>query len=617
MPTRARGGLLKPATNNLTDVFNADVRYAVPLYQRPYVWDQEHHWQPLWEDIEILLEHYLEGDGEPVKHFLGAIVLDQQDTAPGEATRRLVIDGQQRLTTLQLLLMAAVRNAEADGAERQARLLTKLVQNDPDLASGDERFKVWPTNANQAAFREVMQQGGPAPGGADDPDNTIHEAYHYFRGVVRDWAHSDDPSEEQLGERYEALRIALSSLLQIVSINLEPGDNAQVIFETLNARGTPLLALDLVKNAVFYKAVGEDADIDHLNSQVWEPGLGDDYWRVEVRQGRLTRPRAELFLMHWLTARTARIVPVTELFNQFRTRVLDAPTPTKAEILVRELCDDAGVLRSFETRPASSVEGRFFRHLNVLDTTTVMPVALSLYTADEVLPARRKKGLQAMESWLVRRMLCGYTTRAYNRIVADLIKDLRGNLASADEVIVEFLRTSAATSAEWPDDAQVTNVLTKRGLYGWINQRRIVMVLSAVEIALRQSNKVEDIDKLPTNLTIEHVMPRTWADHWPLADPEGSDARDVRLDRLGNLTLTSGPLNSSLSNSPWASKRPALAKHSLLLLNQRITAHEEWDEASIDARGSDLAASICRIWPGPESSWTNADPTGTAVTAAP
>jgi uncharacterized protein with ParB-like and HNH nuclease domain len=91
---------VKPATNTLSDIFNADVRYIVPLYQRPYVWEKERHWQPLWEDLEIILEHHLSGDGDPARHFLGALVLDQEDTPPGQPTRRLVIDGQQRLTTL-------------------------------------------------------------------------------------------------------------------------------------------------------------------------------------------------------------------------------------------------------------------------------------------------------------------------------------------------------------------------------------------------------------------------------------------------------------------------------------------------------------------------------------
>jgi hypothetical protein len=591
---------MRPATNTLTDIFNADVRYVVPLYQRPYVWNRDRHWEPLWEDIATILDHYLEGNDDPTRHFLGAIVLDQQETAPGEVSRRLVIDGQQRLATLQLLLAAAVRCAREDGAERQVRLLSRLIQNDPDLVTGDERFKVWPTNANQEAFRDVMQSDGPTPNGTDDPDNTIHEAYHYFSGVIRHWVHSADHGPST-SERHEALRVALSSLLQVVSINLETGDNAQVIFETLNARGTPLLAMDLVKNAVFYRAQRDDADVDRLNREVWEPELGQDYWRESLRQGRLTRPRAELFLMHWLAMRLRRMVPATELFNQFRAYVLESPQRPDVETLISELCSDAAVLRSFDNQPSGSVEERFFSHLQLLDTTTVIPVALLLYRSDKVSEERRQRGLQALESWLVRRMLCGLTGSGYNRLTADLLKLLHEDLNHGDEVIVRFLRSSDAGSAIWPTDDAVIRGLTERDLYGWIAQRRIVMVLAAVEMDLRQSNKVEDIYTLPTNLTVEHVMPQTWTEHWPLTAGLEAEERNLRINRLGNLTLTSGPLNSSLSNAPWATKRESLPKHTLLLLNHRVAAHESWSEAVIDARSIELARTICSLWPGPES----------------
>jgi Protein of unknown function DUF262 len=151
---------MKPATHTLSDLFGTDVRYVVPLYQRSYVWKKETHWRPLWEDVEEIISRQADPATSPASHFLGAVVLDQEDTTPGEATTRLVIDGQQRLTTLQLLLVAGAEEAHKAGAEREARLLKRLVRNNEDLTSGDERFKVWPTNTNQAAFRAVMTADG-------------------------------------------------------------------------------------------------------------------------------------------------------------------------------------------------------------------------------------------------------------------------------------------------------------------------------------------------------------------------------------------------------------------------------------------------------------------------
>jgi hypothetical protein len=283
---------MKPATNTLAELFHAPVRYVIPLYQRPYVWKLETHWRPLWEDVVDVVERQADPAVATASHFLGAVVLEHEQTHPGEAARRLVIDGHQRLPTLQLLLSAAALEADLAGAAREARLLRALTLNDEDLTSGGERFKVWPTNANRVAFRDVMRSDA-GHAGPDDPNNTIHEAHAFFRRSARAWSRDNHPSDEVVVERFDALRVALTSLLSMVSINLEPGDNAQVIFETLNARGTPLLAMDLVKNAVFYRASLAGLDTDELHEQIWQPELGDDYWRKEQRQGRLKRPRAE------------------------------------------------------------------------------------------------------------------------------------------------------------------------------------------------------------------------------------------------------------------------------------------------------------------------------------
>jgi hypothetical protein len=211
--------------------------------------------------------------------------------------------------------------------------------------------------------------------------------------------------------------------------------------------------------------------------------------------------------------------------------------------------------------------------------------------------------MQALESWLVRRMLCGLATQGYNRLMADLLKAIKADLDHADDVIVRFLRSSDANSAVWPTDEMVTSFLTTRYLYGYISQKRIAMVLSAIEMMLRRSNKVEDIYTLPKNLTIEHLMPQSWREHWPLPEDSDPEEREASINQLGNLTLTTGPLNSSLSNGTWEAKRTAL-RHSLLALNQQVVAQETWNEESIKARGAELAKQICSLWPGPEHpSW--------------
>jgi hypothetical protein len=164
------------------ELFERDVHYLVPLYQRPYVWNEEQQWGPLWDDIRAMLDHQEEPAGAPIwSHFLGAVVLEQEQTGPGRIPRYTVIDGQQRLTTLQLLLAGAAAALDEVGAENDASLLAELTANNPRKAQGDERWKVWPTNANRAAFTAVMEalhSDGTSPATGSD---SVSAAPVYFR----------------------------------------------------------------------------------------------------------------------------------------------------------------------------------------------------------------------------------------------------------------------------------------------------------------------------------------------------------------------------------------------------------------------------------------------------
>ena len=597
---------MKPDTRTVTQLFELDVRYVVPLYQRPYVWNEEEQWEPLWNDILTLLEHQESDDGQHYSHFLGALVLDQVTQVPGKIPVYTVIDGQQRLTTLQSLLAAAAHVAAELGAERDADIIRDLVSNNERRASGTELLKVWPTNANRMAFQAVMADGGPPADREDDPHNRIDEAYAFFQKSVNEWA-CEVEGDERL-DRLERLRITVCDLLKVVSITLETDDNAQVIFETLNARGTPLLALDLVKNAVFLEASRQSLDTDVLYEQVWRPQLDDNYWRKERRQGRLNRPIADLFLMHWLTMKVRRLIPATELFKTFRDRILSASLPPKMGDLIPELCRDARTMRSFDSLEPGSVEATFFDRLETLDTSTVIPLVLYLFRESAISPDRRRRALRMIESWLVRRMLMGLSAKNYSQQVPLMIGRIASDLEHADEILLDDLRTGIGQASRWPTDDEIRQQVLGRGLYGYINQARIVMVLAAIEQSL-YSNKVEALH-VPKNLSIEHLLPQNWTEHWPLPsnlsdeDREATEVeRNWRLHLLGNLTLTTMPLNAALSNAAWPVKQKGLNKSSKLLLNAQLIEDypEVFDEKAIDARGASLANSIIAIWPGPES----------------
>lgn len=602
---------MQAETRSLTQLFQPDIRYVIPLYQRPYVWTENRQWAPLWEDISTIADHVVEDGPTSASptHFLGAIVIQQHDNPPGAPQEFLVIDGQQRLTTLQLLLRAASRCAEDFGCADQAELIGLLVYNNPLLAQGTDRFKVWPTNSNRTAFQRVMDPEGDADNAADDPTNEIQEAFGFFRERVREWAAGDGADVEK---RMAALRVTLADLLKLVGIMLEDGDNPQVIFETLNARGTPLIALDLLKNSVFLRATAESAEPEQLYRDHWAPELDREHWRQERRQGRLFSKNGDLFLLQWLIVELGEPVPVTELFKTFQAEILARADCPAMDRLIPRLCHDAAVVRGFDGLSPETPEGRFFDRLDLLDTTTMLPVALLLFRSDEVDPERRRTALRIVEDFLMRRMICGWTTKNYNRLGADLVKALKSELQRPDEAAREFLGGQEAPANRWPADADVREAVVERNFYGQRRQDRIVAILWEVEKRWRErDSKTEQGLTKPANLTIEHILPQSWEEHWPL-DPVAIDSqawRESHLHRLGNLTLTTGELNSSLSNGAWSApdsptdKRRGLIKHSLLRLNSRLAEDHpvNFDEAAINARGEQLADEIVALWPGPAS----------------
>lgn len=215
----------------------------------------------------------------------------------------------------------------------------------------------------------------------------------------------------------------------------------------------------------------------------------------------------------------------------------------------------------------------------------------------------------AIESFLVRRMVCRLNTRGYNR----LFLDLAGLELGSDHIaaqIVTRLKAGTAENDRWPDDAPFLKAWRETPLYSALTRSRMRMILEALEESLR-SDKSED-QSCPRNLTIEHILPQEWRAHWPVENGanriEREMARDGLVHTIGNLTLLTSPMNGSQSNRPWTpneiyseGKCALLAKHTTLHLNKSIADHSIWDEGAIDRRAASLFTMAVAIWPAPEA----------------
>lgn len=572
---------------DMHQLFYKPVRYEISAFQRRYVWNQVAQWEPLWDDVVDKTESYLELGAKPPAHFLGAIVIQDQPNRFDRRETWTVVDGQQRLTTMQLLLDAAQEVFQHRGYKINAQRLSKLVLND-EIYGGDDVFKIVPTLNDRHAFRQAMDNEL-----SNDvfEESSIVRAHEFFKDQIRHWL---DEWPDQGEERAEALELTLTSLLQIVVITLSSSEAAYLIFETLNARGTPLRESDMVKNMVMQESgITDDAD----ETKVWE--FSNDWWQTEVTQGRLVRPRVDVLLNYWLVIRKKNDVAANQVFSTFRNEF------NESEESIADITSDiARMGKAYQKLEDTGIEGleTFLYRRRVMQAGTLNPPLLWLLSR-EVPPDQMRKAILALESFLVRRMVCGMITREYSGLFIEMVDALdRAGVDQAGEAVVEFLKRQGAYARQWPDNGQFEWAFRHRKVYGPMTQGRIRIVLEGIEEELRR-NWAED-PSVPKWLAIEHIMPQEWHSNWKLPDDvedeaQAADARNYTIHTLGNLTLTSKKLNSSLSNAPWDKKREGLDEHSILRLNRTLLndAPDAWDEAAIEERARRLCATAIKVWP--------------------
>ena len=599
---------MQPSYSSIGQIFSAQTRYVVPLFQRPYVWTKEEQWRPLYEDIEQLADRVLDPpQHKPVAgHFLGTAVLEQVAVPAVATPQRRIIDGQQRLTTLQIVLKAAVEairelSHEADdpSIEQAAGRLELLCYN--QYAPTDEdKFKVWPTNDDRPQYRGVMERRvADAP-----PAGRMGEAFEFFRSSFADWL-----AEGEAGGRALALASALTDHLRMIVLDLDSYDEPQAIFETLNAHGTPLLPADLIKNWLLWEASKLGLDPNQLYAAYWSPFDADvDYWRKVVGTGHAARPRVDTFLQNWLTLEMAQSISVKHLYDHFlahadslaamqSTQRVDLPG------LMAAIKDDSGRYRRIdEAEKQGTIERRLYR-INKLDYVVFRPVLIGVLRYDETHREEVEQAVTSIESFLIRRMVTGAPTRGYGTLAVGLVQAMS---SAADGASALNAVRVALQGAGWPDDDKFKYSWVRSRFYKWFRLARVLTILQAIEEEMqRGAVKSEKLLVDVAGLTIEHIMPQSWQTNWPLADGDDPLDRDARVQNIGNLTLVTDKLNPALSNAGWATgpnpKRDQLRQHSKLEMNRQLLdqAADAWTDSMIADRAAILFETARGIWPSP------------------
>ncbi|QDM40649.1 DUF262 domain-containing protein [Altererythrobacter sp. TH136] len=608
---------MKPYTRSIIELFDGKKRYLIPLYQRQYAWKIAPQLDLLWEDIERAVRYLNTDRAALTPHFMGAMVISQVKTYGKQVQAFEIIDGQQRLTTFQLLLSAlrdvAIANGSKYGAELGKYLLNDGVMEEPHV----ERYKLWPSLIDRRAFVGLIDPDVELDTIAEKPldeDGVVRRAagaQAYFKGKIEAHVKVAGVFDE---DRLETLFEALKEGLAAVSIELESGDDAQTIFETLNSRGVDLTAGDLMRNFIFQRAKGLGlADgsliVDKLYMKHWLP-LDRAFWNEPASRGRQVRTRLDWMLTDHLSTQVGDLVSVDNLFETYRRWILDKRPFDNVMEELESISATAAVEKRLFEQDKQDALGRFGRFAEAFDVSTTMPLVVYLATDPDVAD-RLEDALQALESYILRRDICGLTTKNYNKLFVGLIGRLRAAEGDKVAALITFLSSRKSEIDVWPDDTAWMQGWLGRDQYKGARQARLRFLFEAIE-QKKRSTLNEEID-IKSALTIEHIMPQSWQASWPVPgfdhletdelDPDlllRQAERTGAVNKLGNLTLLTGALNTTVSNGPYSVKMPALRAHSSLALNRELNAFDVWNEDTIAKRGAALFKVAQQLWMAPE-----------------
>jgi hypothetical protein len=547
---------------NVIQYFDGSKQGIIPLFQRPYSWDQS-HWSALWND---LMAQYQEDDRS--SHFMGAIVTVPVKSVPVGVGKHLVIDGQQRLTTLSLLLAAIRERAVRAGDDATAGIIGDLLVNRHYKSPDD--LKLVPTQVDRAAYNALLLGKE-----LDAYEETrIVQGFRYF---LKQLAGVDD---NEMPIRPDMTFQAIQQSLQVVMISLGEADDPYLIFESLNHKGKPLSQADLVRNYVlmrFHHSTAAGGEQEAVYEEFWRPMEHD-----------LGEAMPE-FLRHY-GMRLGRNVRKGDIYTASKNEFEKSKAVDEVREKLSAMKLAANGYRRFidpesDTNAASAA---MLRGLRELDSTVFYPLMLQLWSRVQegsLMSADFVHALQTLESFYVRRLVCAVPTNALNKMMLELCANL------PDEAPHLWLRerlTQGGGGRRWPVDSEFFDAMVGERLYP---RRGIVRyVLIGLEESYEHKEPVD-----PVSASIEHIMPQTLSVPWE--EMLGSNAAEVHerwLHTLGNLTLTG--YNAELSNLPFEDKKGKLA-HTHFELTRELLGEQRWAEDEIVARGQRLAQRALLRWP--------------------
>lgn len=564
---------MKATEAKLLDFLKKSPQFVIPIYQRTYSWT-ERECRQLWDDI------IRTGSNDNVSaHFVGSIVYIEQGLYQvSNQSSLLVIDGQQRLTTVTLLIAAlanALEKREEGSPEPVDGFSPRKLRNyyllNPE-EEGERHYKLILSQTDKASLTAIVV-------GKEQPKERslrVTESFNLFQSWI-------DGCKGDL----TAVCKGLAKLVVVdISLNRDQ-DNPQLIFESMNSTGRELTQADLIRNFIL---MGLEPQLqERLYEEYWRPmekGFGQEAYGTHF----------DGFMRHYLTVKTGDIPNVREVYEVFKAY---ARSPKAAAAGVEALVADIRAFARYfcamalgaETDPGLRL---VFHDLRELKVDVAYPFLLELYHdyATEVLPGHDfVAAARLVDAYVFRRAICAIPTNSLNKTFATFTKALKKD-RYLESIQAHLLLLPSYR--RFPDDEEFKRELQIRDLYNF--PRRSYW--------LRRLENQGRKERVPVDeYTIEHILPqnenlsKAWKD---ALGPEWERIRDTWLHTLGNLTLTG--YNSEYSDRPFAEKRDMAGgfRESPLKLNQGLSQIEQWDEAAIKARAAKLAGMAAEVWGTPK-----------------
>ena len=550
----------------------SDKRFIIPLYQRNYDW-KEDNCEQLFQDLIKL------HNSDRKSHFFGSIVSSIQSGTED----RFIIDGQQRITTVSLLLIAMV-NAKKEGLIEadDAKLVEKIFKRYlVDEYQEDERkVKLKPIKKDMQAFDALLYK----PKDQYIKESNVTRNYDFFFDKIINCGLT-------LDELFETIK-----KLEVINIRLDEDDDPQLIFESLNSTGLDLSEADKIRNYLLMSLAPSEQD--NLYSRFWNP--------IE----EFTKYDPSSFVRDYLTMKQGKIGRIDRIYFIFKEYAEN--TGVSRAALLEDMHHYARIYSQIDNAQVGTDKlNRKLNQLRTLDSTIAYPYFMAFfdYTSKEGLSENEiYKVIDVVEAYWARRIICNLPSNALNKVFATLHRDVMNHINKAGNEpsyidVLTYVLLKKGLSSVFPTDEEVAGDFISRQVYKMpANQR--MFILERMEN--RDNNERHDVVKELTekNITIEHIMPQTLSDEWKTAlGDEWERIHQQYLHTMANLTLTG--YNSQYSNLTFIKKRDMEKgfKDSAFRLNNYVKSCEQWTEVELKQRQLELLQVFMNLWPMPATSF--------------